>query len=137
LLSFLSNKIHDKICLYIIYISSNCKKIEKNKVFYTHAIKACGGVKIQFHSLSISSAAGSKWSAARLGRFTPRETIPSTRSVGNFVDHRVGLGVTKRNYSLALSVIRTPDCPARSLVTIPAAFSQILPILRNKGGKGR
>jgi len=51
------------------------------------------------------------------------------------VDHRVGLGVRKRNYSLALSVIRTPDCPSRSLVTIPAAFSQILRILRNKGEK--
>ena len=53
------------------------------------------------------------------------------------MDHRVGLGFRERNYSLALSVIRTPDCPARSLVTIPAAFSQILPILRNKVEKRR
>ena len=51
------------------------------------------------------------------------------------MDHRVGLGVRKGNYALALSLIRTPDCPARSLVTIPAAFSQILPIPRNKGKK--
>jgi len=53
------------------------------------------------------------------------------------MDHRIGLGVRKRNYSLAFSVIRAPDCPARSLVTIPAAFSQILPALRNKGKKRR
>jgi len=64
-----------------------------------------------------------------------RETIPSTHRVGNCVDQRVSLGVTKRNYSLTLSLIRNPDCPARSLVTIPAAFSQILPILRNKWRK--
>jgi hypothetical protein len=47
------------------------------------------------HSLT-SALDGSEWSASHPGRFTPRETAPSTHWIGGWVGPRAGLDTSKR-----------------------------------------
>lgn len=43
----------------------------KGNVVPAHAMKACGGVSVEFHLFLISVLDGDRWSASRHGRFIP------------------------------------------------------------------
>jgi hypothetical protein len=62
-------------------------------------MEAYWGVEVYLHGFLTSTLDGGKWSASRLGRFTPplRERAPVTRWIGVWVGARASLyAVVKR-----------------------------------------
>ena len=49
-----------------------------DKVVPVHAMEACGGVGVQFHSFLTLALDESEWSASQPGHFTLKERNPST-----------------------------------------------------------
>jgi hypothetical protein len=68
-----------------------------------------------FHFLN-SALTGTEWSASRPGRFNPGETAHGTKSIGDWVDPRVGLDDVEKRKFLTLPglELRNLGRPARS-----------------------
>jgi hypothetical protein len=64
---------------------------------------------------------GGKWSASRLGRFTPGERAPSTHWIGGWVNPRAGLDDVEKRKFLTLSGLE-PDRPAHSQSLYPLRY---------------
>jgi hypothetical protein len=56
-----------------------------------YAMKAYGGVDVQFHIFLTLALVGGEWSASRPGRFTPRERAPGTHWKAGWVGPRTSL----------------------------------------------
>jgi hypothetical protein len=54
-------------------------------------MKAYGGVDVYIHIFLISTLVGGEWLASHLGSFTPREGVPGTHWIGDWVGPRAGL----------------------------------------------
>jgi hypothetical protein len=65
-------------------------------------MKAYGGVDVEIHIFLTSALAGGKWSASRLGHFTPGIRAPSTHWIGGWVDPRAGLDDMEKRKFLIL-----------------------------------
>jgi hypothetical protein len=78
-------------------------------------MKAYGGVDVWIHVFLTSALVGD-WSAARPGRFTPRERARGTHWIGGWVDSRAGLDdVEKRKFLTLLGLDLQPfGRPARN-----------------------
>jgi hypothetical protein len=80
-----------------------------------------GTEDVQLHSFLISALDRREWSPAHLGRFSPRKNPGSIDQGAGWASESVWT-FRKRVQSLAPAGIRTPDRPARGLVTIPTAY---------------
>jgi hypothetical protein len=88
-----------------------------------------GGEEIWLHAFKTSALDGDEWSASSPGCFTPREKIPGTHWIGNWVGPRAVLdAMVKRKIPSPRRESpgsRNPDRPARGLVAIPTGLSRL------------
>jgi hypothetical protein len=91
-------------------------------------MKTYTGVDVQIHVFLNSALVGGKWSASRLGRFTPGERAPGTHWIGGWVGPRTGPDVVKVRKILVLPglELRPLGRPARSQSLYPLSRDKII-----------
>jgi hypothetical protein len=65
------------------------------------------GVEIYLDTLLITAPVGGERSVSLSGRFTPKEGVPGTHSVGAWVDRKVGLDAVEKKIAHAVAGNRT------------------------------
>jgi hypothetical protein len=85
-------------------------------------------VDVLIHIFLTSALVEGERSTSRPGRFTPEERAPGTHWIRGWVDLRAGLDNLEKRKFLTLPglELRPLGRPARSVVAIPTALSQLL-----------
>jgi hypothetical protein len=78
-----------------------------------------GGLKVEIHAFLTSELDRGEWLASRLGRFTPRESVPrSNHWIGGWVGPWVGVDTVGKRKNPWLSWDSKLGHPAWSLVPV-------------------
>jgi hypothetical protein len=77
-------------------------------------MKVYEGVDVWIHIFLTSALAGGEWSVSCPGRFTPRESAPSTHWTGGWVDPRASLDDIEKKKFMTPPGLQPLGRPARS-----------------------